>query len=113
MRNLESISSKVDATVPKINLFIDKSIAWEKNINGSFDSIKNTYLQMDNTMQNMAYSFSKAQRDFSVMSRNLDNTLLESQNVMIDLQNTLQEFEQNPANIFYKKTEQKSAPGER
>ncbi|SFV56355.1 ABC transport system periplasmic substrate binding protein [hydrothermal vent metagenome] len=113
MRNLESISAKVDATIPKIDIFIDKSIEWEKSINGSFESIKGTYLHMNDTMNNMAQSFSKTERGFNVMSQNVNNTLLESQNVMIDLQNTLQEFEHSPSNILYKKTEQKTAPGER
>ena len=113
MRNLESISAKVDATVPKIDIFIDKSIEWEKSINGSFDSITQTYLHMDDTMKNMAQSFSKAEHGFNVMSQHVNNTLLESQNVMIDLQNTLQEFDHNPSNILYKKTELKKAPGER
>lgn len=113
MRNLESISAKVDTAIPKIDIFIDKSIQWENKINTSFESIKGTYLHMNDTMKNMAQSFSKTEREFTIMGHNVNNTMLESQNVMIDLQNTLQEFEHNPSNILYKKTEQKTAPGER
>ncbi len=113
VNNLDSITAKVNNVIPNIDNFINKSVAWEDKINNSFESIKLTYLHMNNTMNNMAVSFSKAQMGFDKMSHNVNNTMLDSQNVMIDLQNTLEEFNHNPSDIIYKKTELKSAPGER
>jgi len=113
VNNLDSITAKVNNVIPNIDNFINKSVSWENNINNSFESIKLTYLHMNETMANMAVSFSKAQMGFDKMSHNVNNTMLDSQNVMIDLQNTLEEFNHNPSDIIYKKTELKSAPGER
>ena len=113
MNNLDNITYKVDQVIPNIDNFISKSVAWENNISNSFESIKVTYLHMNDTMKNMAVSFSKAQVGFDKMSHTVNNTMLESQNVMIDLQNVLDEFNHNPSDILYKKTEQKAAPGER
>jgi len=113
MKNLDNITYKVDKAIPNIDNFITKSVAWENNISTSFESIKMTYLNMNDTMKNMAVSFSKAQRGFDAMSHTVNNTMLESQNVMIDLQNLLDEFNHNPSDILYKKTQLQAAPGER
>jgi len=111
--NLDKITYKVDALMPHIDNFIDKSILWEENINESFAVIKGTYKSMDKTMQDMATSFSKAQLGFDKMSLNINNTMLESQNVMIDLENTLNDFQHSPSEILYKTTQQRTAPGEK
>ncbi|MEN4054129.1 MULTISPECIES: MlaD family protein [Sulfurimonas] len=113
MNNLDNITYKVDNLMPKIDTFVAKSIEWEDNINASFEAIKGTYFRMDNTMKNMAVSFSDSAITFEKMSHTVNNTMLESQNVMIDVENTLQEFKRNPSDILYKKTEEKTAPGER
>jgi phospholipid/cholesterol/gamma-HCH transport system substrate-binding protein len=113
MNNLDNITYKVDKLMPKIDTFVEKSILWEDNINTSFEAIKETYFRMDNTMKNMAVSFSDSAITFEKMSHTVNNTMLESQNVMIDLENTLQDFKHNPSDILYKKTEVKKAPGER
>jgi phospholipid/cholesterol/gamma-HCH transport system substrate-binding protein len=111
--NLEHISYKVDRLVPNIDTFVSRSIAWENEISHSFDVIKGTYVSMDNTMKNMAISFSDSALSFERMSSYVNNTMLEGQNMMIDLQNTLQQFNRNPSAILYDKTAQRRAPGEK
>lgn len=113
MNNLDKITYKVDHLIPTIDRFILKSIDWEKDITKSFDSIKDTYVNMDKTMDNMAVSFSDSALTFEKMSHTINNTMLESQNMMIDLESTLEELKRNPSDILYKKTEQRKAPGER
>ncbi len=113
MNNLDTLTYKVDNLVPKIDTFIAKSIEWEDSIDASFKAIKGTYFSMDNTMKNMAVSFSDSAITFEKLSYTLNNMMLESQNVMIDVEDTLQEFKRNPSGIFYKKTEEKIAPGEK
>ncbi len=113
MNNLDTLTYKVDNLIPKIDTFIAKSIEWEYGIDASFEAIKGTYFRMDNTMKNMAVSFSDSAITFEKLSHALNNMMLESQNVMIDVGDTLQEFKRNPSNIFYKKTEEKIAPGEK
>ena len=112
MANLDNITYKVDHLVPRIDALVRSSIAWESKIDDSFKSIKNTYLNMNNTMENMAVSFSDSALSFEKMSHTVNNTMLESQNMMIDLEGTLQEFQRNPSDILYKKTQQRIAPGE-
>jgi len=113
MENLNQITYKVDKLVPHIDSLMQKSVTWENNISHSLDSIKKTYLKMKITMKNMNSSFSKAQLSFDAMTHNVNNTLLQSQNIMTDIQNTLNTFNHNPSEILYKKTEAKIAPGEK
>ncbi len=113
MNNLDTITYKVDKLMPKIDNAVQKSIEWENNINNSFEAIKETYFNMDKTMQNMATSFSDSAITFDKMSHTVNNTMLESQTMMINLESTLEEFKRNPSDIIYKKTEEKIAPGER
>jgi phospholipid/cholesterol/gamma-HCH transport system substrate-binding protein len=113
MNNLDNITRQVDALMPKIDNFVAKSILWEDNINTSFEAIKGTYFSMDKTMKNMAVSFSDSAITFEKMPHSVNNTMLESQNVMIDLETTLQDFKRNPSDILYKKTEVQKAPRER
>jgi len=113
MYNLDRITYKIDLLVPTVDKFVNRSIAWEEKINNSFDSIKETYLNMDKTMDDMAVSFSDSALTFEKMSHTINNTMLESQNMMIDLEGTLQEFKRSPSDILYKRTEPKIAPGER
>ncbi len=113
MENLDHITLKIDTMLPNINNFVDKSVAWEYKINNSFESITTTYLHMNDTMKNMAISFSKAQVGFEKMSHNVNNTMLDSQNLMMNLEDTLDGFKHNPSAIIYKKTAIKPAPGER
>jgi len=113
MENLNQITYKVDKLVPHIDGLMQKSVKWENNTSQSLASIKKTYLKMNITMKNMNSSLSKAQFSFDSMTHNVNNTLLQSQNIMIDLENTLNNFNHNPSDILYKKTESKIAPGEK
>jgi len=111
--NLEGATYKIDAMVPNIDHLVSKSILWQDNINSSFASIKQTYLNMNKTMENMALSFKKSQQSFDTMSLHINNTMIESHNVMIELENTLEDFNHNPSAVLYEKRALKTAPGER
>jgi len=113
MNNLDQITHKIDQLVPNINTFVDRSIAWENQINQSFDVIKGTYISMDKTMKGMAVSFSDSAVAFQKMSHHVNNVMLESQNVMIDLEGTLGELKHNPSDLLYKETRVRVAPGEK
>jgi len=112
MENLNQITYKVDKLVPHIDSLMQRSVSWENNTSHSLASIKKTYLKMNITMANMSSSLSKGQMSFDTMTQNVNNTLLQSQNIMTDIQNTLNSFNHNPSAILYKKTEFKIAPGE-
>lgn len=111
-RNLESASNKIDAMIPNIDKFVQKSSKWEDDMSNSFDEIKKTYASMGVTMQNMATTFDSTGTDVSKLMPTLDSTMLEIQTMMIDLQETISSFSESPSDIIYKETELKKAPGE-
>jgi len=111
-KNIDSITHKIDKLVPNIDSFVDKTVEWEKGINKSFDSIKDTYLKMDDKMRDMANSFEDAKISFETLTRELENTLHESQYLMIDFQDSVESFEKSPSDIIYKKRALHKAPGE-
>ena len=111
-KHIDSITKKVDKLVPNIDSFVAKTVEWERGINESFDSIKDTYLKMDEKMQSMADTFEDAKKSFETVTIDLQSTLKESQYLMIDLQNSVEEFEKSPSDILYKKRNEHKAPGE-
>jgi len=110
--NIDSITKKIDKLVPNIDAFVDKTVEWEKGINNSFDSIKDTYLKMDDKMKDMAHSFEDAKISFETLTRELESTLKESQYLMIDFQDSIESFEKSPSDVIYKKRALHKAPGE-
>jgi len=111
-KNIDQITYKIDKLVPNIDAFVDKTVEWERGINNSFDSIKDTYLRMDDKMKDMANSFEDAKNSFETLTRELDKTMQESQYLMIDFQNTVDSLEKSPSDILYKKRAIHKAPGE-
>lgn len=111
-KNIDDITYKIDKLVPNIDAFVDKTVEWERGINNSFDSIKETYLQMDDKMQNMANSFEDAKNSFETLARELEKTMKESQYLMIDFQESVDSLEKSPSDIIYKKRAIHKAPGE-
>jgi len=111
-KNIDAITYKIDKLIPNIDAFVDKTVEWERGINNSFDSIKDTYLRMDDKMKNMANSFEDAKNSFETLTRELDKTMQESQYLMIDFQNTVDSLEKSPSDILYKKRAIHKAPGE-
>ena len=115
--NLEHITAKIDNTIPKLNEFIDNSIVWENNINASFVSIKETYVEMGIIMDNMAKSFSHVENnveDVTVETLPLINTtMFEMQQTLINLGELINQYERSPSDILFKKEKLKRGPGEK
>jgi len=111
-KNVDSITAKIDKLVPNIDAFVDKTVEWEKGINDSFASITETYLQMDDKMQDMANSFEDAKVSFESLTRDLENTMKESRYLMIDFEDSIESLQKSPSDIIYKKRALHKAPGE-
>jgi len=115
-KNLESFSNKLDRMMPKIDIFVDKSIEWESKIDNSFASIMNSYLGIRSSMDEIKRAVSSG--EFNVKEIALDivptinNTLLDMQDLMIKLQDTLNQYDRSPSDILFKQEEIKKAPGE-
>jgi phospholipid/cholesterol/gamma-HCH transport system substrate-binding protein len=117
MKNFESATKKLDKMMPKIDNFIDKSMAWEDKISGSFASIMNSYLGIRSSMDEIKRAVASGEFNIKDIAGDvvptLNNTLLEMQQLMIKLENTLQQYDRSPSDILYKKEIIKKGPGER
>jgi phospholipid/cholesterol/gamma-HCH transport system substrate-binding protein len=115
-KNLESFSSKADDMMPKIDVFVDKSMVWEDSIKNSFDSIMNSYLGIRSSMDEIKRAVSSGEFNVKDIASDIvptmNNTLLDMQDLMIKLQDTLNQYDRSPSDILFKQEEIKKAPGE-
>lgn len=114
--NLDSFSQKLDALTPNIDAFIEKSAHWENDISESMSSIKNTYLGMGETMDEVRRAISSGEFNLKKISSDVVPTLNETfsgmQELMINLNFALERYKRSPSDILYKKEDIKKAPGE-
>lgn len=116
-KNLDDFSYKLDAVMPNIDSFITKSEAWEDKISGSFDSIMNSYLGIKSSMNEIKRAVSSGEFNVKEITADIvptmNATFIEMQELMIQVENVLQEYQKSPSDILYKTTEIKKAPGEK
>jgi len=115
-RNLESISHKVDNLIPKVDIFVDKSIEWENKIDNSFASIMNSYLGIRSSMDEIKRAVASGEFNVKEIAADIvptmNNTLLDMQDLLIKLQESLNQYDRSPSDILFKQEEIKKAPGE-
>jgi len=115
-KNFESISYKIDNLMPKVDLFVDKSMKWENKINNSFASIQNSYLGIRSSMDEIKRAVSSGEFNLKDIASDviptMNNTLLDMQDLMIKLQDSLNQYDRSPSDILFKQEEIKKAPGE-
>ena len=116
IESMESASNKVDSLMPKVDIFVDKSMEWEDSIKNSFDSIMNSYLGIRNSMDEIKRAVSSGEFNLKEIASDvvptMNNTLLDMQDLMIKLQDSLNQYDRSPSDILFKKEEIKKAPGE-
>ncbi|MEA3370866.1 MAG: MlaD family protein [Campylobacterota bacterium] len=116
IQNVESASSKVDGLIPKVETFVDKSMDWEKKIENSFDSIMNSYLGIRGSMDEIKRAVSSGEFNVKEIAADIvptmNNTLLDMQELMIKVQDTLEQYDRSPGDILFKQEDFKKAPGE-
>ena len=115
-KNLESFSNKADNIMPKIDGFVEKSIEWEESIKYSFNSIMNSYLGIRSSMDEIKRAVSSGEFNVKDIAADIvptmNNTLLDMQDLMIKLQETLNGYDRSPSDILFRQEEIKKAPGE-
>ncbi len=115
-KNLESFSNKADNIMPKIDGFVEKSIEWEESIKYSFNSIMNSYLGIRSSMDEIKRAVSSGEFNVKDIAADIvptmNNTLLDMQDLMIKLQESLNQYDRSPGDILFKQEEIKKAPGE-
>ncbi len=116
IKNLESLSQKMDTVVPNINKLVDKSIAWQDSIAFSFNSIMNSYLGIRSSMDEIKRAVSSGEFNVKAIAQEivppLNNTLEQMQDVLIETQDLLEQYQRSPSDIIYKQETQIKAPGE-
>jgi phospholipid/cholesterol/gamma-HCH transport system substrate-binding protein len=116
-KNLDSITTKTDKLLPNIDIFIDKSIEWENHIDNSFASIMNSYLGIRSAMDEIKRAISSGEFNFKDMTSDvlptMNRTLLDMNDLMIKLQDTLNRYDRSPGDVIFKQEEIKKGPGER
>jgi len=115
-KNMDSFSAKLDNVMPDIDSFIVKSEKWQDDISGSFSSIMTSYKGIKSSMTEIKRAVSSGEFNVKEISSEIvptmNATFLEMQELMVKFEDVLQQYENSPSDILYKKEEIKKAPGE-
>jgi phospholipid/cholesterol/gamma-HCH transport system substrate-binding protein len=117
MENLNSSTKHLNDVMPKVDAFVDNSIKWEDNISASMNSIKTAYVKVGMTMDEIRGAISSDQFNFKDIANdvvpNINNTLLEMQQMMIKVEESLERHNRSPSDILFKEEMIKKGPGEK
>jgi phospholipid/cholesterol/gamma-HCH transport system substrate-binding protein len=115
--NLDSLTYKVDKLMPNIDGFIDKSVAWENSISGSFDSIMQSYVGITASMMEIKRAVASGEFNLKEISSGvvptMNKTFIDMQQLMIKLDSALKQYKRSPSDMLFKEATIKKAPGEK
>ena len=117
-KNIDEITQQViQQTIPNVNKFVNNSVVWEKKIDTSLASIKQTYLDMGLIMNNMGKSFLHVKNDVADIRLEtiplLNTTMYEMQQTLIGLDEVMNQYKRSPRDILFKEEKPKRGPGEK
>ena len=116
IKNLDNFTYKLDKVMPKVDDFIDKSIAWENHISESLGSIMTSYLTIKSSMAEIERAIASGEFNVKAITADLiptmNNTLYDTQELMNRIDQFLKHYERSGSDVLYKKQEIKKAPGE-
>lgn len=117
VKNLESISRKVDVLIPNIDRFVDNSVNWENNISKSLGSIGTSYLTIKSSMGEFERAIADGEFNIKEISSDLvptiNSSFLEMQELMVKFKDMMEQYNESPSDIFYRREEINKAPGEK
>ena len=117
IKNLDKAGNKLNTMMPKVDTFVDKSMAWEDKISTSFSSIMHSYLGIRSSMDEIKRAVASGEFNVKEIADDvvptLNNSLLEMQQLMIKMEDVLNRYERSPGDIIYKQETIKKGPGER
>ena len=117
MKNIDDASQKINTMMPKIENFIDNSVAWENKLANNFKVIMQSYMGIRESMD--VFKASVANGDFNIKEitsdviPSLNSTLLELQELIISLDSLMEQYEKSPGDILFKTQEINKGPGEK
>jgi len=116
VKNLDESSDKLNKMMPKIEHFIENSVAWENKISNSFDSIMGSYIGIKGSMDEFKRALSSGEFNLKEITSDIvptiNNAVLDFQQLMIKADNVLEQYERSPGDILFKQQEIKNGPGE-
>lgn len=114
--SLDNITYKMDKVIPKIEILADKGIHFTDNVSYSMNSVASSYKVIQASMAELHNAILDGQLNFKDISKNtlknLDVSLENMQDVMIELDTILKKYEDSPNDLIFKKQESKKGPGE-
>ncbi|WP_241761433.1 MlaD family protein [Sulfurimonas gotlandica] len=117
IKNFDNATKKIDVMMPKIEHFVDNSVAWENKIAKTFSSIMNSYLGIKASMDRFKLAVDSGDFNLKEISTDIvptmNNTLIELQHLMIRIEGALNQYERSPGDILFKQEEIKKGPGEK
>ena len=116
VKNFNKATKKIDEMMPKIEHFVDNSVAWENKIAKAFSSIMNSYMGIKSSMDRFKLAVASGDFNLKEISNDIvptmNNTLVELQHLMIRIEGALNQYERSPGDILFKQEEIKKGPGE-
>jgi len=116
VKNLDEFSGKLNKITPNIDNFIDKSVIWEDKISTSFESIMNSYVGIRGSMDEIKRAISSGEFNIKEISGDIiptiNTTLVQMQDLMIKVDETLEHHNRSPSDILFKQEELRKGPGE-
>jgi phospholipid/cholesterol/gamma-HCH transport system substrate-binding protein len=117
IKNFNNATKKIDAMMPKIENFVDNSVAWENKIAETFTSIMKSYMGIKAAMDEFKFAVKSGQFNIKDISKDvlptMNNTLVELQYLMIRVEGVINQYERSPGDILFKKEAIKKGPGEK
>ncbi len=116
-KNIDNVSSELSKVAPKVDTFVEKSINWEQNTSASVSSIKESYIVIKGSMDEIKRAVASGEFNFKEIASDIiptmNNTLLDMQSLMVKVGDTLERYERSPGDILFKQEETKKGPGEK
>jgi len=116
-KNMDEFSQKLNKMMPDIDNFLQKSVKWEDDIATSFASITTSYIGITASMDEIKRAIASGEFNLQDISADviptMNNTFLQMQELMIQFEGALKQYNDSPSDILYKKEAIKKAPGEK
>ncbi|MFT7860366.1 MAG: MlaD family protein [Sulfurimonas sp.] len=116
IKHFQSSMANLDGAIASIDTLAQKTLVWEKGVAQSLHQITRSYKKIDASMTTFKGAVDRGDFNLKEISSelvpNLNNTLIELQEMMLQFESTFKEYERSPSDILFKREAIKKAPGE-
>lgn len=116
LENTDNITKKTDKLIPRIDQLVTDTSDFETSLLQDVNSITKSFLALRTAMNEIQKAVANGDFNFKEITKDtiptLNNTLIQMENLMIKLEESLKNFNRSPADIIFKTEEIKKGPGE-